>query len=52
VYYSKEIDFTWDGRFHEERMQPGVYVYVITVDFVVNGLQRHTVLSGDITLVR
>jgi gliding motility-associated-like protein len=52
VYYSKEIDFTWDGRFHEEWMQPGVYVYAITVDFVVNGLQRHTVLSGDITLVR
>jgi hypothetical protein len=33
-------------------MQPGVYVYAIVVDFSVNGLQRHTVLSGDVTLIR
>jgi gliding motility-associated-like protein len=52
IYYSEALDFTWDGRFHEEIMQPGVYVYVIAIDYSVNGLARHEVLSGDVTLIR
>lgn len=52
IYYTEDIQFTWDGRFHEEFMQPGVYVYVIAVDYSVNGLVRHEILSGDVTLIR
>lgn len=52
VFHSDEIAFSWDGRFHDELMQSGVYTYVIQVDFVVNGRQQRALLSGDVTLIR
>jgi len=52
IFYSKEVPFVWNGRFNDDLMQPGVYVYAIVVDYTVNGLQRHVVLSGDVTLIR
>jgi gliding motility-associated-like protein len=52
VFQSDEIPFSWNGRFHDDRMQPGVYVYSLILDYTVNGLQRHTVLKGDVTLIR
>lgn len=52
IFYSGDIPFVWNGRFKDDLMQPGVYVYVITIDYSVNGLQRHVVLSGDVTLIR
>ena len=52
VFQSDEVPFTWNGRFNDDLMQPGVYVYSIILDYTVNGLERHTVLKGDVTLVR
>jgi len=52
VFSSEEIPFVWDGHFHDDLMQPGVYVYSLVLDYVVNGLERHEVLKGDVTLIR
>jgi gliding motility-associated-like protein len=52
VFQSTEVPFTWNGRFNDDLMQPGVYVYSIILDYTVNGLKRHTVLKGDVTLIR
>lgn len=52
VFHSNEVPFIWNGRFNDELMQPGVYVYSIILDYSVNGLLRHTVLKGDVTLIR
>ncbi|MEP6646321.1 MAG: gliding motility-associated C-terminal domain-containing protein, partial [Saprospiraceae bacterium] len=39
----------WDGRFKNEFLNPGVYVYHVEVEFI-DGLKE--VLQGDITLLR
>jgi gliding motility-associated-like protein len=39
----------WDGYFHEELMDPAVFVYVANVKFI-NGQSR--IFSGDVTLVQ
>ena len=52
VFRSNEKSFTWDGRFKNEDLQPGVYAYVIMIDLSINGDIRHQALSGDITLIR
>ncbi len=52
IHHSLDNPFTWNGFFHEEKMMPGVYVYVIEVEYLgLNGLSRKT-LIGDVTLVR
>jgi len=38
---------SWDGRFNNEVLQPGVYVYYI--DFIQN--ERNRIRSGDVTIV-
>jgi gliding motility-associated-like protein len=52
VFESRAIPFEWNGFFNYELMQPGVYVYVIDIDYTTNGQERHTVLQGDVTLIR
>jgi hypothetical protein len=31
---------------------PGVYIYVMNVDYVEEGKSHHRVFSGDVTLIR
>ncbi len=52
IFQSTDIPFVWNGRFHEDMMMPGVYVYVFTVTYRVGGNEYEKVLSGDVTLVR
>jgi gliding motility-associated-like protein len=53
IYQSTEIPFTWNGHARNgQSFQPGVYVYSLILDYSVNGLQQHTVLKGDVTLIR
>lgn len=41
--------FGWDGTFHDEELNPGVYVYVIHARI---GDGETSVLSGDVTIIR
>jgi gliding motility-associated-like protein len=52
IFHSTLIPFVWDGRFHEDKMMPGVYVYVVEVKFKVGEMEFERVLSGDVTLIR
>jgi len=52
IFLSHEKDFAWDGRFKNEDLMPGVYVYVMDVDYVEEGKPHHRVFSGDVTLIR
>ena len=52
VYHSTDVSFTWDGSFHEDQMLPGVYLYVVIVNYVSASGEKSKVLKGDVTLVR
>lgn len=52
VFQSFEVPFTWDGKFHDEIMNPAVYVYVLEVRYKVENKEFESVLSGDVTLIR
>lgn len=52
VYGSKERPFDWDGFFNEEPVMPGVYVYVIQIEYLFGGISRQETFYGDVTVVR
>lgn len=52
VYGSKENPFNWDGFFNDELVMPGVYVYVIQIEYLLGGILRQETMYGDVTLVR
>jgi gliding motility-associated-like protein len=52
VFSSTEIPFTWDGTFGEKEVLPGVYVYVLQVSHLVNGVIRTEDISGDVSVIR
>ena len=52
IYQSDKHPFTWDGRFKDEPMNPGVYVYRFTLVYS-NGVNIVTEkVTGDVSLVR
>ncbi len=52
VFGSDQHPFSWDGNFNGEPMNPGVYVYKITLVYS-NGVDVVTEkVTGDVTLVR
>ena len=52
VYQSSTNPFSWDGRFAGDEMQPGVFVYMLKIVFLADGVERQMALTGDITLLR
>jgi gliding motility-associated-like protein len=52
VFHSKDVDFTWNGSFNDKPLQPGVYVYVIHLVDLVDGINHSRILTGDLTLVK
>ena len=44
-----DITRSWDGKFKEERMNPGVFAYKMIVSYKDGTSQN---LYGDITLIR
>ncbi len=52
VYADNSTSFSWDGHFRDEPVQPGVYAYVIKVNYTVGGIEKVRVFLGDVTVVR
>jgi len=52
VFSSKEDPFEWDGRFKDQEVMPGVYVYLIKLTYILDGEERQELLAGDVTVVR
>lgn len=52
IFSSQEHPFSWDGTFNGEPMNPGVYIYRLTLVYS-NGAQLVTkMVAGDVTLIR
>ncbi|MBK9980929.1 MAG: hypothetical protein IPP15_00655 [Saprospiraceae bacterium] len=52
VFSSYEIPFTWDGKFGNEKVMPGVYVYKIQLKYMFNGKETSELFVGDVTVIR
>jgi len=52
VFNSHEINFAWDGRYKGSYLQPGVYAYVISVGYRVQGEIRSSKFEDRLTLIR
>ncbi|HXR79367.1 MAG TPA: gliding motility-associated C-terminal domain-containing protein, partial [Saprospiraceae bacterium] len=52
VFNSREINFAWDGKYKGSYLQPGVYVYVVSVGYRVQGEIRSSEFEGGLTLIR
>ena len=49
LFYSKDIDFGWDGYYKNEKAPAGVYVYIVSFKNTKNQVYRKT---GTVTLIR
>jgi len=49
VYLAREMPIAWDGAMNQSALNPGVFVYTITVK-KQDGTSD--ILSGDVTLVK
>jgi gliding motility-associated-like protein len=52
VFASGDNPFVWDGRFGDDEVMPGVYVYRIVCKYEINGDRMEETFHGDVTLVR
>ncbi len=52
IFHSDGIPFIWNGRFSDEIMIPGVYVYIFVVQYKVNTQVIQERFTGDVTLVK
>ena len=52
IFHSQNIPFTWDGLFAGQPLMPGVFVYTLKLTFMVDGIEKERVISGDVTLIR
>ena len=49
IFESNDLDFAWDGSFKGTPMQPGVYVYTLTVAYLDGYVVKN---KGTITLIK
>ena len=49
IFYSSDLDFKWDGKYRDNYVLPGVYIYSFKVVFVDDYTVTNT---GSITLIR
>ena len=52
VFYAQQNPFSWDGRFRVDDVQPGVYVYILNINYLVDGREYFKQLTGDVTVLR
>lgn len=52
VYTSRAIPFVWDGYFNSETRMPGVYAYMIAVQYMEGAIVKEKVKSGDVSLIK
>jgi gliding motility-associated-like protein len=49
IFESTDINFTWDGKYRGQLVEPGVYVYTVKVTFVDGNTVSN---KGSITIIR
>jgi gliding motility-associated-like protein len=52
VFHSSMIPWSWDGKAGDEDVNPGAFVYIMTVRYMVNGKEVEEKFAGDVTVVR
>ena len=52
VYFSTEIPSRWDGSSKDKPLNPGVFVYIIKLEYEFNGNVRERMYYGDVTIIR
>ena len=52
VFDTRSVPVVWDGRLRGEFMLPGVYAYVLRVEYWEGNEQQSQVLFGDVTVIR
>ncbi len=52
VFGSDQHPFTWDGKFNNDPLNPGVYVYRFTIVYSNGGNVVTKKVTGDVTLVK
>lgn len=52
IYHQSGLTFTWDGRFNDQPMMAGVYVFRVEMTYVEKGLTKEINKAGDVTLVK
>jgi gliding motility-associated-like protein len=50
VYQSTDRDFKWDGTYNGKYVQPGVYVYILSITWVNN--HTNNTYKGSVTILR
>ena len=52
VFEKKTMPVVWDGMFQGRLLNPGVYVYRISVEYVEGVSVQRQILSGDVTILK
>jgi gliding motility-associated-like protein len=52
VYFSQNIDDTWDGTFRGQKCDIGVFVWVVEYAYEEKGIIKSIIESGDVTLIK
>jgi gliding motility-associated-like protein len=52
VYFSQNIEDTWDGAFRGQKCDIGVYVWVVEYAYEEKGIIKSIIESGDVTLLK
>ena len=52
VFSSNENPFSWNGKFKDENVNPGVYVFALKITYNLDGREINKTFTGDITVIR
>jgi len=52
VFSSNENPFIWNGKFKDEIVNPGVYVYALNIKYKIDGRLVSKTFTGDVTVIR
>jgi gliding motility-associated-like protein len=52
VFSSSDNPFIWNGKFNDENVEPGVYVYALHIKYRIDGREVSRTFTGDVTVIR
>ncbi len=52
VFASTEIPYTWNGKFNQDDVSSGVYVYVVRVKYMFENKSYEELVYSDVTVVK
>ena len=52
LFYSENVDFSWDGSFKGSALNVGVYAYYIELEVEVDGVRKSLTKTGTLTIVK